>query len=90
MADILQEIGCEISTPTASAFADTSVNIGHDRLVQFLRLSLNTGNYEQALRQVYGMGSFTDSNENFADLSPRSERGNRRLPRDARANPKRL
>ena len=38
---------------------------GHDKLVEFLRLSLQTGNYEQSLKQIYGMGSFTDLEREF-------------------------
>lgn len=38
---------------------------GHEKLVQFLRLSLDTGNYEQALNQIYGMNSFTELEREF-------------------------
>jgi tetratricopeptide (TPR) repeat protein len=38
---------------------------GHDRLIAFLRQSLDTGNYEQSLQQVYGMRSFGDLEGEF-------------------------
>lgn len=38
---------------------------GHEKLVQFLRLSLDTGNYEQALKQIYGMNSFAELEREF-------------------------
>lgn len=38
---------------------------GHERLVAFLRQSLDQGNYEEALRSVYGMSGFADLEADF-------------------------
>lgn len=38
---------------------------GHDKLVAFLRAALQSGNYESALRQVYGIPSFSQLESGF-------------------------
>ncbi len=38
---------------------------GHAKLIAFLRLALQTGNYESALQQVLGMGSFRELEGEF-------------------------